>query len=250
MKRDDLVEYLETTLDIAHYDDHSINGLQVQGKTQVRKVGLATDAALAVYEKATQRGCDFLFVHHGLVWGGLKRLTGRNYNHVKALLSADLSLFACHLPLDLHPSLGNNACLADLVGLEGRAPFGEYHGLSIGFEGVLSEPMTPAALAQRWQSVIGGTPRLLEFGDQQIRSVGIVSGGGSSMLEEAVEKELDCFVTGEGEHKDFHAAREGNINVIYLGHYASETTGVRAVGQELEKRFGLEVEFIDEPSPF
>jgi dinuclear metal center YbgI/SA1388 family protein len=250
MKRDELVEYLENLLNIAQFGDHSINGLQVQGKEEVRTVGLATDAALIVYEKAAAAGCDFLFVHHGLVWGGLKRIAGRSYEHIKALLGSELNLFACHLPLDLHPKLGNNAQLASLVGLSGVQPFGEYHGVTIGFEGVLREPSTAGELAARWQAVIGGTPKLLEFGPKEIRTVGIVSGGGSGMLEEAIEKQLDCFITGEGEHKDFHLAREGKINVVYLGHYASETLGVKAVGEELKTQFGLETVFIDEPSPF
>jgi dinuclear metal center YbgI/SA1388 family protein len=250
MHRGDLVEYLERMLSISKYQDRSINGLQVQGRDEVRKVGLATDAALAVYEKAAALGCDFLFVHHGLVWGGLERIVGRAYQHVRALLEADMSLFACHLPLDLHPTLGNNARLAELVGLSDVQPFGEYHGVTIGFKGLLSEPLSIAELATRWQSHVGGSPMLLEFGPSQIRKLGIVSGGGSSMLEEALAQGLDCFVTGEGEHKDFHLAREGKINVVYLGHYASETVGVQAVGEDLQKNLGLETVFIDEPSPF
>ena len=141
-----------------------------------------------------------------------------------------------------------DAALARVVGLTALAPFGRYRGAFIGYKGVLPSPESLESLAAAWQRVIGGEPMILPFGKRDVQSVGIVSGGGSSALGEAIESGLDCFVTGEGRHDDHHQAREGGIAVIYLGHYHSETLGVKAVGRELEDRFEIETVFVDEPT--
>jgi dinuclear metal center YbgI/SA1388 family protein len=220
----------------------------VQGKDEVRRVAVATDAAMAVYRKAASAGCDMLFVHHGLIWGGLNAVTGRNFEHLKFLIEHGMSLYAAHLPLDAHEELGNNAELARMVGIDDLEPFGAYHGTTIGFSGRLKEPMGQEALAMVFQARIGGRPLILPFGTERIQAVAIISGGGSGTLPEAIDKGFDCFVTGEGSHQDHHLAKEAGINVIYLGHYHSETPGVRAVARDLENRFGLETQFIDEPT--
>jgi dinuclear metal center YbgI/SA1388 family protein len=248
--RDEMVAYLDERLDIGGVADGSANGLQVSGAEEITKVAVATDAAMATYRGAVELGCQLLFVHHGLIWGGITRVVGREREHLKYLLDHELNLYAAHLPLDLHPELGNNAQLAETVDLADRQPFGDYRGVEIGFSGTLDTPLTVLEMATRFQERIGGTPKTLPFGPEENSTVGIVSGGGSSTLREAVDRGLDCFVTGEGRHEDHHLALEGEINVLYLGHYHSETLGVRAVGQELEQRFGVEVGFIDEPTRF
>lgn len=248
MNRDELVSYLNDRLDVNSLDDASVNGLQVQGKSEVNRVGLATDAALAVYQKAAAQRCDMLITHHGLIWHSIRSVTGRDYEHIRFLIEHGINLYGAHLPLDAHAELGNNACLADLAGLVERQPFGEYHGATIGFSGRLPKPLSRERLAATWRDILGGESLILPFGPDEIRSVGIISGGGSSLLGEAVARGFDCFVTGEGRHEDYHAAKEAGINVIYLGHYHSETLGVKAVGEELEARLGLETVFIDEPT--
>jgi dinuclear metal center YbgI/SA1388 family protein len=248
--RDEIVAYLDERLDIRGTADGSSNGLQVAGAEEITRLAVATDAAMATYRAAVERGCQMLFVHHGLIWGGIERVAGRERDHLKLLLDSELNLYAAHLPLDLHPELGNNAQLAETIGLVEPQPFGDYRGVAIGFSGTLKKPLSNLEMATGFQARIGGTPENLPFGPDENTSVGIVSGGGSSTLREAVDRGLDCFVTGEGRHEDHHLALEGEINVLYLGHYHSETLGVRAVGRELEQRFGVEATFIDEPTRF
>ena len=247
--RDEISSYLDSRLEIGRVEDYSNNGLQIQGAKEVSRVALCVDAALSVYKRASERGCDMIVAHHGLIWGGLKSVTGREYEHVRFLIEHDMSLYAAHLPLDMHPEIGNNAVLARMAEMNVLSPFGKYHGADIGFAGTLPSPMTASDLASVWQRQIGGDPFILPFGPSEIRTVGIVSGrGGSSALGEAVDKCLDCFVSGEGVHEDHHLALEGKINAVYLGHYHSETVGVKAVGREIENRFDVEVTFIDEPT--
>ncbi len=248
VKRDVLVNYLNERLDIGSIDDVSVNGLQVEGADVVKKVGLATDAAMAVYRQANEMNCDMIVAHHGIIWGGIERVTGRDYEHIKFLIEHDINLYAAHLPLDAHPEIGNNALLVRMVGLLNLEPFGTYHGLSLGFRGTLPEPKTPDELAALFQGEIGGKSLILPFGPDKVQTLALSSGGSSSLLKEAIALGLDCFVLGEGKHEDHHLAREGNINVIYLGHYHSEIVGVKAVGQEISKRFGIETVFIDEPT--
>jgi dinuclear metal center YbgI/SA1388 family protein len=247
-ERDEIVAYLDEELEIHGVEDQALNGLQVQGDAQVDRVALATDAALAVYRHASGMGAEMILVHHGILWSRLEPLTGVTYEHVRFLIENDINLYAAHLPLDLHPVMGNNALLARMAGIEEPRPFGRYHGRDIGFMGELPGALTLNDLCARWREGIGGEPLVLPFGPECSRSIGIVSGGGSFGLNEAIERKLDCFVTGEGEHWNHHLALEAGINVVYLGHYESETPGVRAVGEALAARFGVKTMFIDEPT--
>ncbi|MDD5309216.1 MAG: Nif3-like dinuclear metal center hexameric protein [Deltaproteobacteria bacterium] len=244
----DIVSALDEWLDIHGIEDSSANGLQVEGPSEVCRIALATDAAMAVYRRAAELRCGFLLVHHGLIWGGLDAISGRIYEHVRFLIENEMALYAAHLPLDVHPELGNNTRLASLAGLTDTRPFWEHRGAATGVAGFLPEPLTIEALAVTFQDRIGGSPELLPFGREKIRSVGIVSGGGGKAIEEAIRLGLDCFVTGEPTHSHHHLALEAGINAIYLGHYHSETAGVRAVGERLEERFGVETVFIDMPT--
>ncbi len=248
MNRDDLVRYLDERLDIHALKDVSVNGLQVEGKTEVRKIALVTDAAASLFERAAALDCDMIIAHHGMIWGGLDRITGRTYTQLKILMDRGINLYAAHLPLDAHPELGNNAELASMMGLTDLAPFGEYHGQTIGFAGRLPKPSTAEALAEALRKQVGGSPLVLPFGKASIETVAVVSGGGGGSLQEAADKGIDCFVTGEGRHENHHAALESRVNVIYLGHYHSETAGVQAVGRELEFKFDVTCTFLDEPT--
>jgi len=246
--RTTLCEFLAATLDIASINDFSCNGLQVQGAARVRRVGLAVDACIATYDFAIRRSCQMLLVHHGIIWGGLKSITSPVARHVRFLIEHDLNLFAVHLPLDLHPTLGNNAQLAGLLGLRRLKPFGLYKGVTIGFEGTARSGTTRDDLVATLCRMLDTACTVLPFGEATIRRVAIVSGGGADELAEAVEKGIDCFVTGEPSHHNHHAALEAKINVIYAGHYHTEKAGVRAVGKLLERRFGIETVFLDVPT--
>ncbi|MBW2260733.1 MAG: Nif3-like dinuclear metal center hexameric protein [Deltaproteobacteria bacterium] len=246
--RDEIVAFLDEELDVRSVEDESMNGLQVQGRGEVEKVALATDAALKVYRRAADLGCGMVVAHHGILWSKLTPITGVLHDHVRFLLEGRINLYAAHLPLDLHPRLGNNAELARMAGVREPLPFGRYHGKDIGFMGGLEQDLPLDELAGRLAGELGASPVVLPFGSGKVGSVGIVSGGGAFCLSEAIEKRLDCFVTGEGAHWNHHLALEAGIDVIYLGHYHSETPGVKAVGALLEERFGLGTVFIDEPT--
>lgn len=248
MNRDEVVHWLNERLNIAAFKDLSVNGLQVEGRPEVRKIALVTDAALKLYERAAEHKCDMIIAHHGMIWGGLTSITGRVFSQLKALFDAEINLYAAHLPLDAHPELGNNIELARMISLTDIEPFGESHGQMIGVCGKLPAPMRPDDLAAAFSGKIGGAPLVLPFGKSKIETVGIVSGGGGGMLEEASARGLDCLVTGEGRHENHHLALESHLNVIYLGHYHSETAGVKALGRAIETELGLTCLFIDEPT--
>ena len=248
--RDEIVKFLDERLDVHRIKDKSSNGLQVAGKPDVNRVALATDAAMETYKRALSEGCEMIIVHHGLIWGGIQYVTHRNREHLKFLLGNDINLYAAHLPLDMHPEIGNNAVLSAQLEFSKTQPFGYYNGEKIGISGELAKPLSSQEIADIFSSHIGGSPKILGFGPANNSTAAIVSGGGGSAFNEAVENGFDCFITGEITHELYHAALESRVNVILLGHYLSETTGVRALGKEVAQRFGIAAIFIDEPTGF
>ena len=248
ISRDTLVTYLNDYLENNAIHDSSSNGLQVTGAPVISKIGLAVDASLETYRLAVQAGCQMLIVHHGLIWNGIKYVTGRNYDHLAYLLKHNLNLFASHLPLDRHAEIGNNIQLAHLIGLKKTRRCFSYEGIDIGYRGILSTSQTVQQIAGRLAATIGGKQIILPFGKRPNKTIGIVSGGASDMVGTAIEYGLDCFITGESAHHNHHQAREAGINVIYGGHYHTETCGVKALGEQLEKRFSLQTVFIDVPT--
>jgi len=243
-----IVSFLNDFLNIGAIQDYSINGLQVEGCAGVSKIGLAVDACAAVYEAAVEAGCQMVIVHHGIVWGGIQSITGPLRQQIKILMDNDLNLYACHLPLDLHPECGNNAVLANMLGIKKREPFGIYKGKEIGFSGSFTQTLSAEKIAHLLQTQIGGAPHTLPFGPVKNKTIGIVSGGGSDCIPEAIEKGLDCLITGESSHEDHHRAAEGKINVIYSGHYNTETVGVQALGPIIKERLDVETTFLDIPT--
>jgi dinuclear metal center YbgI/SA1388 family protein len=246
--RKEIVTYLNSLLDIEKIKDSSCNGLQVQGAQTIQRIGLAVDACMAVYRKAAAKKCQMLIVHHGMIWNGLTSITGPVRDQVAFLINKGINLYAAHLPLDLHPQLGNNIMIAKALNLSAIKAFGKYHDNFIGFEGVLPKHCTISELGNACRRFLGGKFFMLDFGKKQIKTVGIVSGGGSDAIPEAIDRKIDCFITGEPSHWNHHSALEGRLNVLYLGHYHSETPGVKAVGRNLQRKFDLETVFIDEPT--
>ena len=247
--RDELCTFLDNTLGIAAVADVSSNGLQVEGSATVSRVGCTVDACMASYRMAVKQGCDLLLVHHGIIWGGLARITGPVYRQVKYLADHSLNLYAAHLPLDLHPVFGNNARLADLLRLEQRKPFGLYKGIAIGFEGTRRSAITRDALVDLLCRALNTECTVLPFGPERIKRIAVVSGGAAGELPEAIEKGIDCYITGESSHENYHAALESNINVLYAGHYHTEKGGVQALGELISREFGIPTDFLDIPTP-
>ena len=248
MKLESVVRYLNAYLDVEGYPDYpgALNGLQVQGTRAVRRVGVAVDASEQTFSAAIGAECDLLIVHHGLFWGGTRPLTGALYRKAKLLLDAGVALYSAHLPLDSHPEVGNAAVLARALGVDVQVPFGDYEGRAVGWTGRLDTPRE--ILTSRLEETVGGPVRLIAGGPERITSVAIVTGGGGSMIAEAVGAGFDALVTGEGAHHTYVEALESGINVYYAGHYATETWGVRALALHLETEHGLEWEFLDFPS--
>jgi len=248
MRISELASYLDTYLRVAEVPDWggALNGLQVDSPREVRRIACAVDAAQACIDRAAAWGADLLLVHHGLFWDGNVALTGRRYRRVKAILDADLAVYAAHLPLDVHPEVGNNAVLARELGITPRGRFGEYKGTPIGVWGELD--VTRDELRGRLEAALGGPVQLVAGGPERVRRAGVITGGGADEIPAAVAAGLEAFVTGEARHHNFFDAEEGGINLLLGGHYATETWGVRALAQHLAGRFGFEWTFIDHPT--
>ena len=245
MKRDQLVAWLDTYLDIGTYRaDPSLNGLQVAGAEEVKKVAVAVDASLNTFQQAAANGADMLIVHHGLFWGQPLAITGMHRERVKFLLDADVSLYAAHIPLDAHREVGNNWGLAPLLGLTELEPFGEFRGLPIGVKGVFPEPKPIRQLAEEIEKQFGEQVMVHAGGPSLVRSLGIVSGGAAWDVVTAAEQGLDAFLTGEPKHEVFYHAYERGVNALYAGHYMTETVGVTLLARKLEQEFGFATEFV------
>jgi len=229
--------------------DLSLNGLQVaRGEGQLYRVAFAVDASLQSFERAVAAGAQALVVHHGLFWGQPLALSGDHYRRVRYLMDNDLALFASHLPLDAHPTLGNNAGMAAALGLTDLAGFGQYKGKLIGLKGVLPSPLS---LEEICDTLFHGREAVLQtlpFGKQRVSTVGLVSGGGNRETAQAIEQGLDLFITGDADHTWYHPALEAGLNVIMGGHYATETWGVRLLGQHLQREMGIPTVFLDLPT--
>jgi dinuclear metal center YbgI/SA1388 family protein len=253
LKRSEFVDRLDEKLDTDAYADldASPNGLQVGSRAgEIETVAVAVDAVAATAEAAVDLGADALVTHHGMIWGGLDRVTGREYDRIEPLVANDVALYVSHLPLDGHQEVGNAAGLADALGLVDREPFGEMGSEHIGQRGVAPDGFTADDLAATLEAAVdhgGEGVQVLDFGPEEIESIGIVTGSGSDWLREAEQRGLDALVTGEGKGKAYHEAREAGVSMFLAGHYASETFGVRAL-QSLVEEWGLETHYLDHPT--
>jgi dinuclear metal center YbgI/SA1388 family protein len=233
--------------------DASPNGVQVgpdgpggADEWPVERVAVAVDAAVATAEEAVAWDADCLLVHHGVVWGGLDRLTGTAYERIAPLVRGDCALYVSHLPLDAHPELGNAAGVADHLGLGDREPFGALGGEHLGVRGRLA-PTDPAALRESLADLDNDGVRHLDVGPERVEDVAVLTGSGADWLGEARAAGVDALVTGEGKQQVYHEAREAGVHVYLAGHYATETFGVRALAETCES-WGLTTTFIDHPT--
>lgn len=232
---------------IADFTDHSNNGLQVaSSRGCFSRVCCGVDATLPFFEEAARRGADLLICHHGISWGdSLKRIDGLNYELVSFLIRHDIALWACHLPLDAHPELGNNAQICRALGLARLAPFYRYHGETIGFRGEFAKPMPRADFLALVRGRISPRVSAMEFGADAIRTVGVVSGGAADGISQAQDEGLDAYITGEANLQSYNECLQRHGNMYAAGHYATERFGVRAIGEWLSSEFGLAHEFVD-----
>lgn len=248
MRLDALVQYLDDYLRVSdtHDSRDALNGLQVSNRGDVTRVAAAVDLCQATVQLAAEQGANFLIVHHGLFWGGLRPLVGALYRRVAGLVEHDIAVYASHLPLDRHPEVGNNAILARHLGVAVRGEFGESDGQAIGVWGELD--VARDAFAARLAAALGSPPRALAFGPERVRRIGIVTGAGGSLIPQAALAGLDTLVTGEGAHWTYFDAEELHLNVYYGGHYLTETFGVRALAGHIAERFSLPWTFLDHPT--
>lgn len=246
--RNEIVTALDEYLDIGGMHDSSLNGLQIEGAEGIERVALAVDAAQATIDAAVAAGCQMLIVHHGLFWGPQVALAGVMGRRVRAAFDSGLSLYAAHLPLDAHDEVGNNVLLAQRLGGTVQGKFGEYEGADIGVLAVLDEPLDIGGLAGRLAAAGCEEPLIWSFGAGEVRRIAVVTGRGGFALAEAAAAGADCFITGEPIQELYHAARDHGIHCLFGGHYATETFGVRAVGEWLAGRFGVDTEWIDHPT--
>jgi dinuclear metal center YbgI/SA1388 family protein len=229
--------------------DPSQNGIQVERQEQeLKKLVFAVDASLQTFRQAAEMGADLIFVHHGIFWGHESVLTGAHYQRIRFLLEHDMALYAVHLPLDAHAELGNNSRMAAALGIPAPEPFGWYKGRSIGFKGTLPDSVDLDEVLRRLGIDSEDCNAVLPFGAPDIRSVGIISGGSSRDIRQAIDENLDLFISGEGDHTIYHEAQENRINMLAVGHYASETWGVSAMAEQVARDTGLETHFIDIPT--
>jgi dinuclear metal center YbgI/SA1388 family protein len=233
------------TAEVQDYDG-AVNGLQVENRGPITRLAAAVDASLATAKLAVQAGANLLLVHHGLFWGPSHPWTGKRYELLKVLLEADLAVYSSHLPLDAHPRLGNNVRLCSALGLKNLKPFFVSHGAPIGFRANLR--IGREELAASVTRVTGVEARVLPGGPSVCRRIGVVTGGAGGDLKVAATEGVDTFITGEGPHWTYALAEELGLNVIYGGHYATETFGVKALAEHLSKRFGIPWVFLDYPT--
>lgn len=244
-----LVEEADRFLNAARISDYCPNGLQVEGRPQVRRIVSGVTASQALLDAAVEAEADVVLVHHGYFWKGEDAcITGIKRRRLQTLLSNDMSLLAYHLPLDLHAEVGNNVQLARQLDITVEGPLDPNNPKVVGLLGSLDEPMSARDFARRVQDVLGREPLLVE-GEGMIRKIGWCTGGGQGYIDNAIAAGVDLYLTGEASEQTFHSARENGIGFIAAGHHATERYGVQALGDYLARRFAVEHLFIDCPNP-
>ncbi|MCX7726619.1 MAG: Nif3-like dinuclear metal center hexameric protein [Chitinispirillaceae bacterium] len=246
ISREEICQFLEENLRISSINDTSVNGLQVEGPSEISKIGFTVDACLESFNKAKENNCQMIIVHHGLIWNGLTRITGVLYRRIRFLIENNINLFAVHLPLDLHPQFGNNAVISSILSVKNLKPFGLYRGINIGFEGEIKETSVDE-IVKKLNKELNTECSFISYGKVKIKKVAIISGKAPELLDEAIEKKIDCFITGEPSYQNYHLAIESGINIIYAGHYYSEKTGIRALKDFVSQKLNIETFFIDTP---
>jgi len=244
----ELTDYLDRELNLDAIPDYpgALNGLQIENAGEVRKVVAAVDASLPVFETAVELGADLLLVHHGMFWQGAQRVTGAVYKKIKLAMEAGMALYSAHIPLDVHPAWGNNTQLATRLGMWDTEPFFDWKGIKLGLCQDLD--MERDDLVARLTEVVEGEVHVCPGGPEKVGRVGIITGGAGSEVLAMAQCGIRTFITGEGPHWSYPLAEELGINLLYAGHYATETFGVRVLVDHLQGVFGLESDFVNHPT--
>ncbi len=246
----EILAALDALLDPGRFEDYCVNGLQVPGAEEVSTVATAVSANAETFEKAAAAEADLLLVHHGLFWGsGVRAIDELLARRLRILLDNDIAVAAYHLPLDAHPEIGNNALLATALGGVEQVPFAPVAGEPIGVLTRLQDAPAAPALLERIAAVTGHAPLAFDAGPERVETLAIVSGAGADYIAEAAARGADALLTGEVAERSMALAREHGVHLIAAGHYATETFGVRRLGELLAERFGLRHVFVDVPNP-
>jgi dinuclear metal center YbgI/SA1388 family protein len=244
----DIVSYVDNFLRVREVGDwdNALNGLQVENSGRVTQIGAAVDVSTRVLTEAANEQVDLLIVHHGLFWPGLQPVRRSLRRQLQLAFESDIALYSAHLPLDIHPKVGNNAQLAVALGFKSAQPFLEEKGQPIGLKARASMPRSE--LLRKLRKALNGPVNAFQFGPTQARTIGIVTGGAGSEIYRVAEEKIDTFITGEAPHWAAVAAEELGMNVLLGGHYATEVFGVKALAAHLSKRFKVPWEFINCPT--
>lgn len=245
---DELVSFLDAELRTATIPDYpgALNGLQLANSGEIGRIVAAVDASLPVIEKAAEGGPGLLLVHHGMFWQGVQAVTGANYRKLKVAMDAGLAIYSSHIPLDIHPVWGNNILLAQSIGLADPQPFFDFRGISLGIRGQWDG--TRGDLRDILEQSLGGAVHVCPGGSEKVRDIGVITGGAGSEVAKVAASGVDTFITGEGPHWSYPLAEELGVNLLYGGHYATETFGVKALAETLSKQMGLPWRFLDHPT--
>jgi dinuclear metal center YbgI/SA1388 family protein len=249
MEREKLVAYLDDYLRIAEIADYGPQGLQVEAASKdIKRIALSVDVSPLIIEVAANWQADMLLVHHGVLWRDVERISGPLGERVRLLLQNSINLYAAHLPLDAHPEVGNNAVLAQILGVDVTTWWCAPKGTPIGVLGSMQQRSNLTELVDSLEERLHTKVRVLAHGPKAVEKVAIISGFGADQVAEAKALGADTFVTGETSHANYWAAADYGLNMVYAGHYATETVGVQALGQHLAEKFGLDVQFFDFPT--
>jgi dinuclear metal center YbgI/SA1388 family protein len=249
MLRTELADYLNRYLSTDDFSDCGPNGLQVEGRDEVKYIVTSVSASVELFEKAIEMNADAIIVHHGIIWDFERPVYRGGYKQrVKLLLENDINLFAYHLPLDAHPEVGNNFQIARTLDLKSVEPFGDYKGKFVGCKGQVNSIPSDIFISGIKEK-INPDALVFPYGSDRVRTIGIISGGAQKEVKQAVLNELDLYITGEATEFILHYVKEERIHYVAAGHYATEKFGIIALGKHLTEQFDLQVEFIDIPNP-
>lgn len=244
----EIASFLDDLLNTSEIDDYSYNGLQVESNYDIENIYGGVDSTMEFFKKASNLHNALYIVHHGIFWkNNDPRIINSNYLKINFLLNNNSSLYASHLPLDLHETYGNNISLLEFLGAEkdSIAPFGLYHGIFIGFRGKFKNPIAIENISKKLEIIAKDKVYTFPFGKREIKTIGVVSGGGSFAGTEALKLNLDLFLTGETDHTLYTFANDSKLSVIFATHYATETFGVKNLGNLLSQKFNINFTFID-----
>lgn len=243
----DIDNFINNILHSETIKDIAINGIQVENNSEIKKTAFGVDISTELINNAIKTDSNLIIVHHGLFWGNLYPITGTLKERLKLLLENNIGLIAYHLPLDMHEEIGNNAQILKKISNNKLTPFGFDKGYYYGYQTEQDHPLTIDEIKEK---ILVQESIYLNFGKEKIKKIAVVSGSAAKFVTQAKENNADLFITGETDHSSYHIAKELAINVLFIGHYYSETFGVKALMKTLEKEFKLECNFFDIPTGF